>query len=338
MKCPKCNYISFNGLHSCKKCGYVFSMKTGVEIGNENDKLENTGQDSSEEDKQFNVQKTVASIRESLKEIEGQKDKESSGKLNDQSVEITTDKLRLRVDDNYLERSRQFPEHSDINWEESVPLSSDELNLGTPTDSGGRENRSDDSSEPEVPYVETTEFKEELKRIGEKLRQIECTTTESEGAPKGVQNDFSLSSARKGGFWIRLVAFLIDNFVLYLVAILLTVIGIMALDLGSAGLTSLDEEEMLSLVIPLYFFNLLITIMYYTYLHGSTGQTPGKMVCRLRVIRCDGRPLGYGRAFLRWLGYLVSSFIFCLGFFWIAWDRNKQGWHDKIADSCVIRV
>jgi len=38
------------------------------------------------------------------------------------------------------------------------------------------------------------------------------------------------------------------------------------------------------------------------------------------------------------VGYLISALIFYLGFIWIAFDRKKQGWHDKIAGTCVIKI
>ena len=95
---------------------------------------------------------------------------------------------------------------------------------------------------------------------------------------------------------------------------------------------------MLQLFGPLYLFNTIITIVYYTYFHGNTGQTPGEMICKLKVIAQNGDTLTYPRAFLRWVGYLISSLPFCLGFLWVAWDKNKQGWHDKIAGSYVISV
>jgi uncharacterized RDD family membrane protein YckC len=42
-------------------------------------------------------------------------------------------------------------------------------------------------------------------------------------------------------------------------------------------------------------------------------------------------------AFLRWVGYIISAAGICLGFIWIIFDRKKQGWHDKIAGTVVIR-
>ncbi len=67
------------------------------------------------------------------------------------------------------------------------------------------------------------------------------------------------------------------------------------------------------------------------------GATPGKLALALKVVdaRTGGRP-STGRLALRFLCYLVSALPLYLGFLWIAVDRRKQGWHDKIAGTVVI--
>jgi uncharacterized RDD family membrane protein YckC len=84
--------------------------------------------------------------------------------------------------------------------------------------------------------------------------------------------------------------------------------------------------------------SMMIGCFYFTYCHGVTGQTIGKWICGLKVVKKNGESLGLGLAFLRWIGYWVSSFFLCFGFIWIAFSKQKQGWHDKIAGSYVIRV
>ncbi len=79
-----------------------------------------------------------------------------------------------------------------------------------------------------------------------------------------------------------------------------------------------------------------MTIAYFTYFHGTTGRTPGKMLLGLQVISADGTSISFGIAFLRAVGYLVSGALFNLGFIWAAFDKKKQGWHDKMADTVVI--
>ncbi|TAL09221.1 MAG: RDD family protein, partial [Chloroflexota bacterium] len=49
------------------------------------------------------------------------------------------------------------------------------------------------------------------------------------------------------------------------------------------------------------------------------------------------RRIGLGRSLLRYLGYLISWWILGIGFIWVAFDRKKQGWHDKIGGTVVVR-
>jgi uncharacterized RDD family membrane protein YckC len=56
----------------------------------------------------------------------------------------------------------------------------------------------------------------------------------------------------------------------------------------------------------------------------------------LKVVTTDGSPLSWGRALLRYIGYIISAAAFSLGFLWLAYDPKRQGWHDKIARTVVI--
>jgi len=152
-----------------------------------------------------------------------------------------------------------------------------------------------------------------------------------------------MTGRRYGGFWRRLFAFLIDEVILYFASLILFLIGLLALglrgDMMGRVLSSLgDPAHGIGLVALLYIAaSLLAGMIYFTWFHGITGRTPGKMLLGLRVIQASGDPITPGIAFLRWVGYLISGPLFCLGFIWIAFDGRKQGWHDKIAATLVIR-
>ena len=79
---------------------------------------------------------------------------------------------------------------------------------------------------------------------------------------------------------------------------------------------------------------------YFTVLIGSSrGQTLGQMALGIRVIDfSSGGPIGYGRAFVRWLVSIVSAIPCFLGYFWMLWDKEKQCWHDKAANDVVVPV
>ena len=70
------------------------------------------------------------------------------------------------------------------------------------------------------------------------------------------------------------------------------------------------------------------------------GLTPGKYLLGIRVVKVDtGIPAGFWRMVLRQtIGQWVAAFVCYLGFIWVLFDANRQGWHDKIAKTLVIRT
>ena len=145
------------------------------------------------------------------------------------------------------------------------------------------------------------------------------------------------------GFWRRFVASLIDNTIICIVFFVLFMIAMIAFFIGaatgeeSAWIADLaNPTKISSVMIFIWLFLLVITLGYFTYFHGTTGRTPGKMLLGLQVVNEDGTPVTFGIAFLRSVGYLVSGAIFYLGFIWAGFDKKKQSWHDKIAGTVVI--
>ena len=76
---------------------------------------------------------------------------------------------------------------------------------------------------------------------------------------------------------------------------------------------------------------------YFTLFVGWRGQTPGKMLFGLKIVRVTGEQMTYGRACLRSLCWILSLLLFSVGFLMIAFTRQKQGLHDVLAGSYVIR-
>ncbi len=70
------------------------------------------------------------------------------------------------------------------------------------------------------------------------------------------------------------------------------------------------------------------------------GQTPGKMLMKIRVVKLDGGPLTSADSLMRYGGYLINTlpFLFGLGWLWAFIDPRRQGWHDKLARTCVVVV
>ena len=85
-------------------------------------------------------------------------------------------------------------------------------------------------------------------------------------------------------------------------------------------------------------FKFVIALAYFAGLWAWKGTTIGGVVLKLQVVRHDGGPLTFLVALVRGLAAAFSAVVFFLGFFWIGWDREKQGWHDKIAGTVVVRL
>jgi len=81
----------------------------------------------------------------------------------------------------------------------------------------------------------------------------------------------------------------------------------------------------------------LIALAYFAGMWTWRGTTVGGIVLNLKVVRYDGQPLTFPVALVRALAAAFSIIVLFLGFLWIAWSRDKQGWHDKIAGTAVVR-
>ena len=123
------------------------------------------------------------------------------------------------------------------------------------------------------------------------------------------------------GFWIRLGAAIIDGIVISLVSSLVSFV-LFRFIFGIPGVSEI-----------------LLLWLYYWLFTGLKGQTLGKMAVGIKVVNAEGSVPGLGSAALREvLGKTVSLIALCLGFLWVIWDERKQGWHDKIAKTYVLRV
>ncbi len=129
----------------------------------------------------------------------------------------------------------------------------------------------------------------------------------------------------KVGFFPRLVAYIIDVIIL---GVIYFVLGLVfGLLLGADTGSSVG-----SLV------GAIVGIVYIIYFWTSSGQTPGKKMMGLKVVTTDGGKLSTGGAIIRLVGYAISGAILYLGFIWILFDKDKQGWHDKIAKTYVVKA
>jgi uncharacterized RDD family membrane protein YckC len=152
---------------------------------------------------------------------------------------------------------------------------------------------------------------------------VAADTPEKRGETSTVENQ------EYAGFWIRVAAALIDTIVFVIVfAIPLTLIY------GSGYWTSQEPASGVLDIVIRYIAPIFITVWFWTKYLG----TPGKMALRLRVVDArTGQAISTPQAIGRYFGYYVSILPLLLGFIWVGIDKKKQGFHDKLAGTVVIR-
>jgi uncharacterized RDD family membrane protein YckC len=143
---------------------------------------------------------------------------------------------------------------------------------------------------------------------------------------------------RKAGFWIRLTAWIADLVCLFLATIALTFVALTTIYLGGQLGGEINDQVIALAGYASAAIVLLSGLVYFTIFVGSCGQTPGKMLFRLKIIRVDGQEMTYGRALLRSLCWMLSLLLFGLGFLMIAFTRQKHALHDMLAGTFVIRL
>jgi len=132
------------------------------------------------------------------------------------------------------------------------------------------------------------------------------------------------------GFWKRLVAMLIDTLILLviIVPLLLAIYGRGYFSLVEGGGFAGLWDFLIQVVFPA-----VAVIVFWRY----RGATPGKMAISARIVDArTGQAPSTGRLVVRYFAYLASMLPLFLGFIWVAIDRRKQGFHDKIAGTVVV--
>ncbi|MBX7258041.1 MAG: RDD family protein [Candidatus Hydrogenedentes bacterium] len=133
------------------------------------------------------------------------------------------------------------------------------------------------------------------------------------------------------GFWIRLGARIIDTVILVVANYLVT--AVLEMVFGRAG-----EAAALTVLLLSVLINWGASIGYFTYFHGRYGATPGKLALGLRVVREDGSPITYLRAFARYWGDVLTGLTFFIGYIIAAFDDEKRALHDHICSTRVVHV
>ena len=126
-----------------------------------------------------------------------------------------------------------------------------------------------------------------------------------------------LHQLQYAGFWIRLVAFIIDRIILGAIGFALGVV--------------------VTNVFELFLLQILVQAVYSIAFWVGQGATPGKMAVGIKVVMTNGEPIELGAACLRYVGYIASGLIFGIGYLMIAFSAEKKGLHDNIANTVVVK-
>jgi uncharacterized RDD family membrane protein YckC len=136
---------------------------------------------------------------------------------------------------------------------------------------------------------------------------------------------------RYGGFWIRVIAYIIDAIILGIIgAIIITILGV---NISDPNFTQNSRYQ------GAQAFDLLVGFIYFAGLWTAIGGSLGQRILGMRVVDANtGAPIGFGKAALRALGLYISFLVCFIGVIWVAFDARKQGWMDKIGGTGVVRA
>lgn len=147
------------------------------------------------------------------------------------------------------------------------------------------------------------------------------------------------------GFITRLIAFLLDVAIIAVVgsitvsvtAYLLSLVGF-----DVSGCATLESTNTVSIwlctifLLLAPFLGVTFTVIYILLFWTLVGQTPGKAIMGVRIVRLDGEHMNLWTSIRRLIGYALSLALFGLGFVWMLADDRRQDWADKLAQTCVI--
>ena len=132
------------------------------------------------------------------------------------------------------------------------------------------------------------------------------------------------------GFWIRTLAALIDS--------LLMVLVLGPVVFAVSGLGGLIQAPVIAGVVGLvvnYFAPVAAVILFWIY----KSATPGKIVLGMTIVdERTGEPPSVAQFIIRYFGYYICILPLFAGIIWVGIDQRKQGWHDKLAHTLVIRI
>ncbi len=131
------------------------------------------------------------------------------------------------------------------------------------------------------------------------------------------------------GFWVRTAAAIIDT-----ILMLIIIAPALTLIYGPGYWTSETSVNGVWDILFNYLLPAIAIILFWIY----KSATPGKMALKLKIVNSKtGHQASTGQLIGRYLGYYLSAIPLLLGIIWVGIDKRKQGWHDKLAGTAVIK-
>ena len=137
------------------------------------------------------------------------------------------------------------------------------------------------------------------------------------------------------GFWLRVLAWLIDALISCAISFPLGIaVGLIVAASGS----DLDSGDILLVRLSTNGLSIVASWLYYSLCESSSWQgTVGKKVLGLRVTDLDGQRISFGRATGRHFAKFLSGLTLGIGFIMVAFTERKQGLHDMVANTLVLK-
>lgn len=139
------------------------------------------------------------------------------------------------------------------------------------------------------------------------------------------------------GFWARFAALALDLLLLLGLLAGMVALGALVIGAGPEALVDAMARELGNLVALAVLFCLLLGV-YLALFTRFGGQTLGKMLLAIRVVRLDGGSLGWAQTLRRLAGMWLAGLPGLAGFLWAGFDLERRGWHDRVGGTLVVRV
>ncbi len=319
MKCPNCDYVSFDNLSKCKKCGASFAKA---------EKEKEQAIDSRLQEELFSL-RLDDEKDEGEAPVDEQLSMEENGAAEEPLISSPEVKEASGEEDTGMVAAAGVEEETAGDIEEEQP----DFPPGEEEEPQGVElpdfsidynpGEAGDTLSGRVPDIGTEPSLEAGAYSGSTVIADETALPDDLWVEEGA------------GFFPRLMAFAVDSMIIGALLLLFFFAASLVLRDGG-GLSRMTAPEKVSeLFVPFYLLGIFLSLSYFTFFLGWAGRTPGKILLKLDVRRTDGGRMTYSRAFLRWVGYLVSVTFAGLGFLWIFFDERKRGWHDYLSGTWV---